>query len=173
MFFCVLWKKVIHTGLKPRDGRIVIFGWTVPLTFAEVCIFDWFPRGVNLTQQWMSAVEGVCFCLKSNLPRLWLMSLRVERSTALPGLFVPGADGNGRGTVCSTQGWGADWRTLTPTHYHQQLGSVNPHTHMRVYASLKCTDIHAITSVILMLPVWSSSFDFFNLKFKCCISNWN
>lgn len=130
---------------------------------------------------WKNSIAGVCFCLKSNLPWLWLMSLRaewqpaVERSTALPGLFVPRTDGKRGVTVCSTQGRGADWRTLTPTHYHQQLGSINPHIHThsrwaelrhntQICGCLFLQSVRIIVSVIVMLTVQTLMFSHI---FKC------
>lgn len=85
---------------------------------------------------------GVCFCLKSNLPWLWLMSLRaewqvavvMERSTALPGLFVPGADG-WEGVTCARLRDGVLKEDPWPQHSTtnsfavSRLTCIHTHTH--------------------------------------------
>lgn len=141
---------------------------------------------------WKNVPAGVCFCLKSNLPWLWLMSLRVEwqpaaeRSTALPGLFVPRADGKdgGGGSHVLDSGTGCwlknpDPNTLPPTawlcqpthtntHTHRQLGGAAPqHTNMRVLVSLKCGVVHVMT--ILTVTFWYLRI-FINVKCKSFIN---
>lgn len=85
--------------------------------------------------RWKKGAAGVCFCLKSNLPWLWLMSLRVERSTALPGLFVPRADGNG-GEPCARLRDGVLTEEPWPQHTTTNSLALSTHTHTHTYAGV-------------------------------------
>lgn len=116
---------------------------------------------------WKNVPAGVCFCLKSNLPWLWLMSLRVEwqpaaeRSTALPGLFVPRADGkDGGGVPCA---WLRDgvlteepWPQHTTTNSLAVSTHTHKHSHTQTVGGRSCTTTHKYAGACFS-KVWSCS----------------
>lgn len=104
---------------------------------------------------------GVCFCLKSNLPWLWLMSLRaewqvavvMERSTALPGLFVPGADG-WEGVTCARLRDGVLNEDPWPQHSTTNSFAVSRltciHTHTHTADGWGCTTMRNIWKFVFI-----------------------